>query len=628
MKNGFLAAAACLILASHGLAQARPVPSRADLEPFVDGIVEAELAKNDVAGAVVGVVAGGEVAFVKGYGFADIAKRIAVDENTYFRMASISKLFTALAVLQLDEKGELDLDADANAYLDFEIPPAFGKPVTLRQLLTHRAGFEERLRNLGSPAPPVPPLAQFVRTHLPGRTFEPEKWPSYSNYGVALAGAIAERQSGAPFEQLVAERVFAPLAMDATFEQPLPARFAARMSQGYAVASQPPGPFEFIHDAPAGALTASGAAMTRFMRMLLGRGELDGARVLSHDAFARWLEPQVTVAGNALGLAIMESRPHGVRLLGHGGDLSYFHSELAVSPEHGFGVFVAQNSLGNGGRLLRQALVPALVKRYFAERRREHAVAIEPGHAHEVAGTYMTTRRSDRSLMRVLGLLSQTRVTARDAHRIEGEGLTDAAGNTRTWREVAPYRFRSEDGELEIEFARDEPGRVTHVLPWFPGLTFERARFVDTLRFSLSVLLPALAVVLVTLVAPLAGLVARRSFRAAPAPPRPLTQRALFTATAALWLGAFAAILAFSGSAASAFWRFSSGNDTPLLVAVGLLWVAAALSLACLPLGWRALRDPSLSRWRRLGRALPALAFLALAWFAWNWGLLSNPTRY
>jgi hypothetical protein len=131
--------------------------------------------------------------------------------------------------------------------------------------------------------------------------------------------------------------------------------------------------------------------------------------VLSEQAFARWVEPQVTLAGNGLGLVIMESRPHGVRLIGHGGDLSYFHSEVLVSPEHGFGVFVAQNSLGNGARMLRQVLVPALAERYFATKPREWQRTAAAGHAREVAGTHITLRRSDHSLMRVLGLLAQTR---------------------------------------------------------------------------------------------------------------------------------------------------------------------------------------------------------------------------
>jgi len=112
MRECLVGIALGLVLASHAIAQARPVPTRTDLEPFVDGIVEAELARNDVAGAVVAIVSGGEIAFVKGYGFADVAKRKRVDEHTLFRMASISKLFTALVVLQLEERGRLELDAD------------------------------------------------------------------------------------------------------------------------------------------------------------------------------------------------------------------------------------------------------------------------------------------------------------------------------------------------------------------------------------------------------------------------------------------------------------------------------------------------------------------------------------
>ncbi len=621
-------AISCLSLGSTP-AHARPAPSAADVEPFVDAIVESELARSDVAGAVVVVVANGAPVLVKGYGWADVDKRIPVDARTLFRPASISKLFTSLAVMQLVEQGKLDLDANVNAYLDFEVPEAFGRPATLRQLLTHRAGFEERLRDLGHANGPPIPLAEFVRGHLPRRSRVPGRSPSYSNYGVALAGYIVERSAGVPFEQYVAEHIFAPLGMErATFAQPLPAQLAKLMSRGYQVGSGKPAPFEVINDAPAGALSASGDAMARFMLMLLGSGELDGARVLSRESFARWTQPQVDIAGNGLGLAIYETHLHGVRSLGHGGDLSHFHSELHVMPEHGFGVFVSQNSLGKSPRLLRSALVPALVKRYFAQPSLEQPKAIEPGHAARVVGAYMTTRRSDASWLRIQGLLDQTVVSASEDGTLEARGITDAAENTLRWREVAPYRFRTLDGEREIEFVRDAEGRVVELEPWFPGVTYERAGFTDTQGFALAVFPVAAFVALGALLAPLAGRLTRRALGAPPAPARGRVARRLTLVTAGAWLAGASAFSAFTLDAATSVWRFSRNEDALLVAAIGVMWVAAALSVACIVAAAREVRDARLTLGRRAARALPALAFLALTWFAWNWGLLSDPTRY
>jgi CubicO group peptidase (beta-lactamase class C family) len=610
-------------------AQPRPSPTPEDVGAFVGGIVEAELARSDVAGAVVAVVANGEPVLVQGYGYADVERRVPVDAHTLFRAASISKLFTSLAVMQLVEAGRLELDADVNAYLDFVIPAAREGPVTLRQLLTHRAGFDERLRDLGQPSAPPRPLAEFLRSHLPRRGHTPDGSPSYSNYGIALAGYVVERASGMPFERYVTERIFAPLGMErATFAQPLPEPLAPQMSRGYSVASAQPGPFEFINDAPAGALSASADAMLRFLLMLLGGGALDGVRVISPDGFARWTEPQVRVAGNALGLAIYEAHLHGVRSIGHGGDLSYFHSELHAMPEHAFGVFVAQNSLGKSDRLLPAVLVPALVRRYLAAPRREQPPAFARTPPESLTGSFMTTRRSDRSWLRLQGLLLQTELRARESGELELSGIRDAAGNPERWREVAPGRFRSADGEREIELVRDATGRVVELEPWFPGLTYERAGLLDTQRFALAVFAPSAALALGALLAPLTGRVARRALGAPPAPPRARLPRALTLATGSLWLAGLGGFVTFALDASRNLWRFSRGNDGPLLAATAGIWLAAGLSVACAAAVARELRAPAPSRARRAARALPALAYLALSWFAWHWGLLSDPTRY
>ena len=121
----------------------------ADLEAFFDGIVPMQLERSDIAGASVLVMQDGQVLLQKGYGVADVKTKTPVDPaSTIFRLASISKLSTWISVMQLQEQGKLDLDTDVNHYLDFKIAPGFGKPITLRNLMTHTGGFEEEYNDV------------------------------------------------------------------------------------------------------------------------------------------------------------------------------------------------------------------------------------------------------------------------------------------------------------------------------------------------------------------------------------------------------------------------------------------------------------------------------------------------
>ena len=183
--------------------QAAPAPlDPKDLEAWMDGYLPYALERGRIPGAVVVVVRGGEVVLQKGYGYSDVAKRAPVlPETTLFRPGSVSKLFTWTAVMQQVEAGKIDLDKDVNAYLDFKIPPYDGKPITMRNIMTHTAGFEESIRHLISSDPKaVMTLKKQMPLALPERVFAPGTTPAYSNYATALAGYIVERVSGEDFD--------------------------------------------------------------------------------------------------------------------------------------------------------------------------------------------------------------------------------------------------------------------------------------------------------------------------------------------------------------------------------------------------------------------------------------------
>src|SRR5215211_3737434 len=215
----------------------------ADVEAFLDGLVPLQIERDDIAGATIAVVKDGKLLFAKGYGYGDIEKKKPVSaQDTLFRPGSISKLFTWTAIMQLFEQGRLDLDRDVNDYHDYKIPDAFGKPITLKHIMTHTPGFEEQVKDLFRTDSSKLNLGQYLKTHIPGRICPPGTMPAYSNYATAVAGYIVERVSGRPFEQYVAENILQPLKMtQSTFSQPLPQELAPFMSNGYRLGSDSAG---------------------------------------------------------------------------------------------------------------------------------------------------------------------------------------------------------------------------------------------------------------------------------------------------------------------------------------------------------------------------------------------------
>src|SRR6185437_14873092 len=321
---------AALLLAGGAWAQGRPDAPPAvttvtpaltaiDLAVFLDGLVPYAIRSGDIAGATIAVVANGQVIFAKGYGVADVrTHRPVVPDRTLFRVASISKTFTWTAVMQLVQAGKLDLDRDVNDYLDFKIPEKFGKAITLRNLMTHTAGFEDINEGgmVKSPSDFLPYRDYLVR-HVPGEIFPPGKIVAYSNYGAMLTGYIVERVSGEPFAEYIARHILQPLGMThSTFDQPLPPALAKDMSKGYTKASDAtPAPFLYSQTPPAGALCSTAVDMTHFMIAQLEGGSYGGASIMS-PAITRLMHiPQSRMASgmNGFDLGFYQENRNGLR---------------------------------------------------------------------------------------------------------------------------------------------------------------------------------------------------------------------------------------------------------------------------------------------------------------------------
>ena len=192
-----------------------PVDS-ASLVHLLDSLIVPGLAKYHIPGMVIAIVRDSDLVLAKGYGYADVERKIPFDpDSTVIRIASVSKLFTATAVLQLVDQGVLDMHQDINAYLTrFKVEDRFGTPITLQHLLTHTAGFDDR--SIGKSAwtqESQIPLGDFLATSLPRRIIPPGEVYTYSNFSNALAGFVVEEAAHEDYAAYVRHNILEPLGM-------------------------------------------------------------------------------------------------------------------------------------------------------------------------------------------------------------------------------------------------------------------------------------------------------------------------------------------------------------------------------------------------------------------------------
>jgi CubicO group peptidase (beta-lactamase class C family) len=436
----------------------------AELAAFLDGAMAAYMEAYHIAGAVVAVVKDGKLFFTKGYGYAEVEKKKPViPEKTLFRIGSTSKLFTWTAVMQLVEKGLIDLDADVNTYLKaFKIPATFPQPITMTHLLTHTPGFEDRFTGLGVQKPgDIAPLGEFLARHMPARVRPPGVITAYSNYGTALAGYIVEVVSGMPFEKYVEDNIFKPLDMKhSTFYQPLPPLLAENMSKGYKYKNglYEAQEFELFNGmAPAGAMSCTAADMAKFMLAQLNLGEYEGHRILTEETVKKMHtrlfanDPKTT--GNAYGF--WEFRHNNLRIIDHGGDTIYFHTLLSLVPEKAIGFFVSYNTQPD--RNPRYAFLKAFLDRYYppAVTEAPQPLKHDRDELNWFTGSYGMARASFTTYEKIAELFPFLNVSITK----EGRLLARA----KQWIQVEPLVFREVGGEETMIFKEDQNGKINYL---------------------------------------------------------------------------------------------------------------------------------------------------------------------
>jgi CubicO group peptidase (beta-lactamase class C family) len=591
---------------------AAETPPRVNLTPeklayLIDPLMEAWIDKHRGAGAVVVVVTREATIFAGGYGLADIAaKRPFTTDATLVRPGSISKLFTGIAVMQLVDAGKLDLDRDVNDYIDFNIPtPDGGVPVTLRRLLTHRAGFEEHVKGLFSRDAEPMPLRKWLANGLPHRLFPKGDVEAYSNYGFALAGYIVERVSGEPFAAYIQRHIIDPLGMShSTFQQPLPANLAPLVAKPYRRSDQPPiVPFETIL-APAGALSATADDMSRFLRMLMNGGELDGVRILSKARLDEMTTPQSSSPAGYLGLVFFGKKIAGRDVIGHEGETMGFFSDLEIFPAEGVGIFVSRDGIGEiktGREIPNIAL--AVARRFLGG---DPANTQTPAASDEttIAGIYHLSRRAESTMVRLRDLATETLIG------IDGDGNA-RIGPDILLRHIGKNLYEG-PGPVRYALIEEESGPDIAT----PAMQLQHLPPYLDVRWIVPAMEASIAVVVVTVfVWPFAALWRRwRNRRFSEV----LTDRRLYHAVRLVLL---VDLIAFLGAAivfafATADLTLLTEKLDPLILALyTAAWIGVIGAVAVVWAAVRFWRNGAGGRWVRIHHTLLAASSVMIAWF-------------
>ncbi len=605
----------------------------AELEAFLDGFFARNMAEHHIAGAAIAVVKDGRLFFRKGYGYADVENKIPVDpDQTIFRTGSVGKNFTWTAVMQLVEQGKLDLNADVNTYLDFRLPDTYPQPITLKHLLTHTSGIEDRwIGSLAADAGELIPARAWLVANFPGRVRPPGEAAGYSNYNAMLAGYIVAQVSGEPYDQYIQNHIFDPLGMTHSTVQPhMPENLQpyAAKSYTYVDGAFQPFPDYFAQPAvlPSGFHQASVTDMARFMIARLEGGFYGDAstemRILEESTAQEMLTtlytPDPRLKGTAYGL--FDLSDNGQWALGHEGYAPVMASQLLLLPDQHLGIYVVYNGLeARDAKLTTQhtGFQRAFFDHYYpaAASAPLQPQADSAARAKRFAGLYRDANSHSTTPEKAMSLFGALAI------RDGGDGtlvVPMGEGLELRFVEVEPLYFHQVDGPYSMFFGEDSEGRITHMFTDFvPESGFIRLGWYEAPGFNLML---ALVCVLMFLSMLLVALIRALRNRRAGGDQNP-------AARIANWISVGICALNLLFIVGIALWfrpmHPSELHDIPRIVEIVMAFgvLAALLTLAALLYTVLAWKNRYWGVAYRAYYTLATVAAVAFVWFLhyWNW---------
>src|SRR6056297_206825 len=456
-----------------------------ELSEFIEGIVTAQRRENQLSALTVSVLHDDSLFFSSGYGLADIeSERPAEANQTLFRIGSVSKTYIWTAVMMMVERGILDLDTDVNNYLkEVQVEEAFDEHVTMRHLMSHRAGFEDTIQLFTVADDDPRTLSQLLSDHQPKRVYPPGERTSYSNWGAALAAQIIEDVNEVPFEVILQEEILDPLGLENTIIE-LPAEMNENDNVNLATGYKPDRGALDIQNYmqlgaywPAGGMAATATDMARWMQFHLNGGELGGVRLLSSSTHEQMWTRTFNDRPNGADVAHgFQDRPYrGLRLIGHGGGTAAFLTNMVMVPQLNLGIFLSQNSAESSSAI--SQLPELIIDQIRGYTYQPFLIKESTGDELEgLSGTYLNNRRSFSTFSAISGLSNAVTVSPVSDSAIVLSGMGEST-YYRTW-EGRNDIFENAAGQ-RLSVIRDDQGNVAALADGSGVHSLERVGFMN-----------------------------------------------------------------------------------------------------------------------------------------------------
>ncbi|MFP4448282.1 MAG: serine hydrolase [Bacteroidales bacterium] len=590
------------------------------LRSYFDGLIQAHLDNNEIAGATLSFIKDGEMIFSKGYGYADAKNDIRVQpRQTMFRIGSVSKLFVWTAIMQLYEEGKLELDVDVNSYLsDFKIPEKFDEPVTLKDIMTHSAGFEEYILGLfAEDSSALKPMGEILKEQMPSRVYPPGKLSSYSNHATAIAACVVEEISGRPFYEYVEENILEPLEMkNTTFRQPVPENTEGKLSKGYKLegGELKEKNFEYVPLYPVGGASATAEDMANFMLAFLNNGEYNGNRILDSTTMALMQEKAFRHSENVnpMRYGLMDMSYNNVKILGHGGDTFWFHTLFAFMPEEETGIFVSFNSDGGGGTY--SMILNEFMDKFYPVELEKPDYTMTEEELARFEGDYRSIRYPHSRMTKIMAIDGHTKVSVTEDGKLRVKN-----SETSYYLPEGPLTFRHEKKSKVIEFKENEEGKITHLFKGqTPIVAFEKVPHIGKTDFQKNILILTQFIYIITILYWPVAYFIRKEYN------QPVSNHLPFRYKLTGWLASFLFIAFFTvfSAAMSDAHQIVYGVPFPAKIALSFSLIGTILTVLVVFFNYKIWESNKYAWWGRIHYTVLMVALILTIWQLSYWNLI------
>ncbi|SHI68345.1 CubicO group peptidase, beta-lactamase class C family [Clostridium cavendishii DSM 21758] len=496
------------------------INNSAELQQFMDEFFKKNMSKYSVPGVAIAVVKDGKEILKKGYGYSDVKSKVLVDpDKTVFPAGSVSKLFTATAIMQLQETEKIDLNENIDKYIKpYKVINNYKEPVTCSNLLTHSSGVDEasELNGGTNDEKLIKSQEYYFDNHKPIVVREPNTVSRYSNQGYNLLGYVIEKASGISYEEYIKKNILEPLKMDNSLVRLKDNNVVKCYGYGGVDGDYEESPLRYQYTSGSSGVNATVKDMENFMMAHLNNGEFQGKKILSEKTSTIMKNKQFSNNDSlpGMGYGFIRSNRNGQEILKHEGALiAGSTTTLFLMPKENLGIYVATNSLNPLPFNFEEAFLNEFYPSKNDKFKETHKNSSQDFSKYE--GTYRSYDGISKSNIMKLGVLFMPDINMKIKDNKDGtltlKEYTQAKEEiTTNLVQIKDGVFAREDGRGDFTFKVDDKGKVTYAFNDISENSFEKISFFDEVNFNIGIFAIAMIMFIINIIGTIILIIKRK----------------------------------------------------------------------------------------------------------------------